>query len=140
MDLSKLDTAIQCFRQSWDRRGAGPRDSGHDHMFKCLGACVTELEACKTLREQALLYNFVKLAKQKLDASLPALVEGNEADKYQKLVVWERGFRDTLFTVGAACSGQSHGQRLNLCVGPEEQPVRREPEGCLVVLPLCTKH
>jgi GTPase SAR1 family protein len=116
VDLSKLDTAIQCFSQSRDRRGAGPRDSGHDHMFNCLDACVTELEACKTLREQALLYNFVQLAKQKLDASLPALLDGNEADKYQKLVVWVRGFRDTLFTVGAACSGQIKGAMGNALI------------------------
>jgi hypothetical protein len=50
VDLSKLDTAIDCFNTSWNLRGVGGRDRGFDHMFLNLNVCVTELEACTNTR------------------------------------------------------------------------------------------
>ena len=50
VDLSKLDTAIDCFKKSRKLRDVGGRDPGHDRMFLNLDVCVTELEACKNAR------------------------------------------------------------------------------------------
>ncbi len=66
--------------------------------------------------EETKLYNFVQLTIQKLEASLPALLDGDEEDNYQKLVVWVNGFRDTLVTVGTACSGQTKGAMANAVI------------------------
>jgi hypothetical protein len=33
VDLSKLETAINIFKKSWNLRGVRGRDPGHDHMF-----------------------------------------------------------------------------------------------------------
>jgi hypothetical protein len=50
VDLSKLDTAMDCCNTSWNLRGVGGRDLGHDHMSLNVDACVTELEACRNAR------------------------------------------------------------------------------------------
>jgi len=62
---------------------------------------------------EAKLYNFVQWAIQKLEADTPELTDEDEEDNYQELVVWVRGFRNQLITVGAACSGEMKGAMAN---------------------------
>jgi hypothetical protein len=49
VDLSKLDTAIECLKESRNLRGQG-YDPGHDYMLQNLDTCITALEACKKAR------------------------------------------------------------------------------------------
>jgi hypothetical protein len=50
VDISKLDTAIDCFKRSLKLRAGSGRNHGHDHMFLNLDACVRALEAYKNAR------------------------------------------------------------------------------------------
>eukprot|EP00802_Teleaulax_amphioxeia_P006490 Tamp_06494.p1 GENE.Tamp_06494~~Tamp_06494.p1 ORF type:complete len:699 (+),score=122.88 Tamp_06494:183-2099(+) len=65
-----------------------------------------EEEARVISDEEAKLYNFVQYAIQKLAAEAGELTDEDEEDNYQELVVWVRGFRNRLLTLGAACSGE----------------------------------
>ena len=81
---------------------------------------------------EAKLYNFVQHAIQKLEADTPEPTDENEEDNYQKLVVWVRGFRNQLLTLGARVLRRDEGrhcQHSDLCVGPEDEPAGRKPQG-----------
>ena len=60
--------------------------------------------------------SFVQHAIQKLEADTPEPTDENEEDNYQKLVVWVRGFRNQLLTLGAACSGEMKGAIANTLI------------------------
>ena len=49
VDLSKIYTAIDCFKKSRNLRDLGGRDSGHEHMFLNQDACITE-RTCKNAK------------------------------------------------------------------------------------------
>jgi hypothetical protein len=106
VDLSELDTAIRCFKESRQLRGPKGYDSGHDHMIQNLDTCITALEACKKMRTCQQAQAHPALARPQLPAQqqqqhgAPASYQGFDPSLSlaQALGQVLEGYSDTLAT------------------------------------------